>query len=109
MPAKARPALAPAVPAVHPSKGWWRAAEADIWSSRTSLEDPCHDDEVPLPGDDVGVDAEVVVDMDVEPVSEGVDEEWGDGADPVGEGGSGGHDAFVGDVKLDGALKPPVA
>eukprot|EP00972_Heterocapsa_arctica_P047187 6961779-Heterocapsa_arctica.AAC.1 len=70
MPAKVRPGLAPAVPVVHPSKGWWWAAEADIWSSR--LEDPCHDDEMPLPGGDAGVNVGVEIDVDVEPLSEGV-------------------------------------
>eukprot|EP00972_Heterocapsa_arctica_P008001 1169608-Heterocapsa_arctica.AAC.1 len=35
IPAKVRPAEAPAVPAVHHSKGWCRALEADICSSPT--------------------------------------------------------------------------
>eukprot|EP00972_Heterocapsa_arctica_P109480 16119581-Heterocapsa_arctica.AAC.1 len=59
---------------------------------------------MPLPGDDMHVVVEVVVDVDVEPLGEGVEEEGGDGADPVREGGRSGRDTLVGDVQLNGAF-----
>eukprot|EP00972_Heterocapsa_arctica_P053073 7816318-Heterocapsa_arctica.AAC.1 len=62
---------------------------------------------MPLPGNDAGVNVEVEVDVDVEPLSEGVSEEWGDGAEQVCEGGSSRRDAFVGHLCLEGSFMAP--